>query len=237
MCTTLEKSIALCAMHYNCSLVIIAGCYYQNNKMNANIVFRKLFVGLSFSFAIILLTPLGIDNVYSQSIPLTNNRTTAQQHAEHIIDNLVISEHIPITGQLASGDYILLMDFTPFVTSIEGHSHIALKVPCNEDGKSKVAIVAGIAPNLNTLDIGNAINNGTLDGNSLDLSDEGNTCLYHTELPNNISDIALVNTSNQTLNFNEGGYPSITVSAHGTAIQHMAASTMTMTNQTSATPS
>ena len=56
-------------------------------------------------------------------------------------------------------------------------------------------------------------------------------------LPNNISDIALVNTSNQTLNFNEGGYPSITVSAHGTAIQHMAASTMTMTNQTSATPS
>ena len=190
--------------------------------MNANIVFRKLFVGLSFSFAIILLTPLGIDNVYSQSIPLTNNRTTAQQHAEHIIDNLVISEHIPITGQLASGDYILLMDFTPFVTSIEGHSHIALKVPCNEDGTPKVAVVTGIAPNLNTLNMGNAINNGTLDGNSLDLSDEGNSCLYHAELPNNISDIALVNTSNQTLNFDEGGYYSVTVSAHGTAIQHMA---------------
>jgi hypothetical protein len=45
------------------------------------------------------------------------------------------------------------------------------------------------------------------------------------------------------LNFNEGGYPSVTVSAHGTAIQHMAAPTMpttpntstTMTNQTSET--
>jgi hypothetical protein len=86
--------------------------------------------------------------------------------------------------------------------------------------------VAGIAPNLNTLNIGNAINNGTLDGDSLDLSDEGNSCLYHAELPNNISGIALVNTSNQTLNFNEGGYPSITVSAHGTAIQHIAAPTM-----------
>jgi hypothetical protein len=181
----------------------------------------------------IVLLVIPVNMSYSQLITTTNNATSPEQHAQHILDNLVISEHIPLTGQLASGDYILLMDFTPFVTSIEGHSHIALKVPCNEDGTSKVAVVAGIAPNLNTLNIGNAINNGTLDGNSLDLSDEGNSCLYHAELPNNISDIALVNTSNQTLNFNEGGYPSVTVSAHGTAIQHMAApTTMTMTNQT-----
>jgi hypothetical protein len=96
-------------------------------------------------------------------------------------------------------------------------------------------MVTGIAPNLNTLDIGNAINNGTLDGDSLDLSAEGNSCLYHADLPNNISDIALVNSSNQTLNFNEGGYSSVTVSAHGTAIQHLAGPTMTMANQTSAT--
>jgi hypothetical protein len=172
-----------------------------------------------------------MDGAYSQPMSTTMNNTIAQQHAKHIIDNLVISEHIPLTGQLASGDYILLMDFTPFVTSVEGHSHIALKVPCNEDGTPKVTVVAGIAPNLKTLNIGNAINNGTLDEKSLDLSAEGNSCLYHTELPNNISDIALVNTSNQTLNFNEGGYYSVTVSVHGTAIQHMAAPT-TM-NQTS----
>ena len=95
--------------------------------------------------------------------------------------------------------------------------------------------MTGIVPNLNTLNIENAINNGTLDGDSLDLSDEGNSCLYHAELPNNISDIALVNTSNQTLNFNEGGYSSVTVSVHGTAIQHLAGPTMTMMNQTSAT--
>jgi hypothetical protein len=205
--------------------------------MNPSKIFRELLVGLTVSSAIILLTLSGMDSTYTQtmSISTTSNSSnnTAQQHAEHILDNLVISEHIPLIGQLASGDYILLMDFTPFVTSIEGHSHIALKVPCNEDGTSKVTVVAGIAPNLNTLNIGNAINNGTLDGDSLDLSDEGNSCLYHAELPNNISDIALVNTSNQTLNFNEGGYPSITVSAHGTAIQHIAAPTMM--NQTSTT--
>jgi hypothetical protein len=186
------------------------------------------------SIMVLLVLP-GMSMSFGQLISTRNNATSPEQHAEHILDNLVISEHIPLTGQLASGDYILLMDFTPFVTSIEGHSHIALKVPCNEDGTSKVTVVTGIAPNLNTLNIGNPINNGTLDGNSLDLSDEGNSCLYHAELPVNISDIALVNTSNQTLNFNEGGYPSVTVSAHGTAIQHMAAPTMTMTNQTSAT--
>jgi hypothetical protein len=185
---------------------------------------------------IVLLVLPGIDISHSQPMSTQNNATSPERHAEHTLDNLVISEHIPLTGQLASGDYILLMDFTPFVTSIEGHSHIALKVPCNEDGTSKVTIVTGIAPNLNTLNIGNAINNGTLNGDSLDLSDEGNSCLYHAELPNNISDIALVNTSNQTLNFDEGGYPSVTVSAHGTAIQHMAGPTTmtTMTNQTPA---
>ena len=41
--------------------------------------------------------------------------------------------------------------------------------------------------------------------------------LYHAELPNSVSDIALVNTSNQTLNSNEDRYSSVTVSAHGTA--------------------
>ena len=90
---------------------------------------------------IVLLVLPGISMSYSQPISTQNNATSLEQHAEHILDNLVSSEHIPLTGQLASGDYILLMDFTPFVTSIEGHSHIALKVPCNEDGTPKVTIV------------------------------------------------------------------------------------------------
>src|SRR5215217_1131488 len=207
--------------------------------MNPSKIFKELSVGLTIFSAIILLTLPRMDDAYTQTMSMSttsnSSNNTAQQHAKHIIDNLVISEYIPLTSQLASGDYILLMDFTPFVTSIEGHSHIALKVPCNEDGTPEVTIVTGIVPNLNTLNIGKSINNGTLDGDSLDLSDEGNSCLYHAELPNNISDIALINTSNQTLNFDEGGYQSVTVSAHGTAIQHMGGpTTMTITNQTSA---
>jgi hypothetical protein len=182
---------------------------------------------------VIVLLISGVNSAFSQSTSTTmdkNNNSssdtaataTAQLHANHTFDNLIISEHIPLTGELSSGDYILLMDFTPFVTSVEEHSHIALKVPCNEDASPKVSIVTGITPNLKTLDIGSSMNNGTIDGNNIDLSLEGSSCLYHAELPNNISDIMLVNTSNQTLNFNEGRYNSVTVSAHGTAIQHMA---------------
>lgn len=196
---------------------------------------------ISTMIAIMLVGHYGIINTYSQSsitaASMTMNNTTApqqQRHAAHTFDNLTISEHIPLTGQLISGDYILLMDLTPFSTSIEGHSHIAVKIPCNEDGSPKATIVTGVAPNFKSLDIGNAIKNDTLDGKNLDLSAEGRSCLYHAELPNGTTDIALVNTSNQTLNFSEGGYPSVTVSAHGIAIQHMAAPIMT--NQTSTAP-
>jgi hypothetical protein len=96
-----------------------------------------------------------------------------------------------------------------------------MKIPCDEDGSPKVIVVTGVAPNFKTLDIGNVINNGTLDGQNLDLSAEGKSCLYHAELPRGITDIALVNTSNATLSFNEGSIYSVTVSIHGTAIQHI----------------
>jgi hypothetical protein len=183
-----------------------------------------LFFSLTLvAVIILLLSNPGINNVFSQPISSMDNTMPTQLHANHTFDNLIVSEHIPLIGQLSPGDYILLMDFTPFVTSVEGHSHIELKVPCNEDASSKVSIMTGIAPNLETLNIGSAISNGTVDGNNFDLSVEGKSCLYNAELPNNVSDIVLANKSNQTLNFNEDGYYSVTVSAHGTAIQHMAA--------------
>lgn len=152
----------------------------------------------------------------------TSNQTSSSSENEEELggENLFVSQHIPLTGSLMSGDYILLMDFTPFKISPEGHSHIALKVPCNESGGPEVTIVTGVAPDLTTLDIGPAINNGTLDGNSLDLSNEGTSCLYHTEIPANITDIALVNTSGGTLNFGQQGGYSVTISAHATVAEH-----------------
>jgi hypothetical protein len=175
--------------------------------------------------AVATFTGISYDSIYGQSVSPTNS--TIQQHAKHIFDNLITSQHIPLTGNLLNGDYILLMDLTPFATSVEGHSHIAMKIPCGKDGIPKATLIAGIAPDMKSLDVGKAINNGTLNGKSLDLSDEGNSCLYHTDLPNGITDIALVNTSNDTLNFDRGGY-SVTVSVHGSAIQHLGNVTMSM---------
>ncbi len=154
----------------------------------------------------------------------TSNQTTSSssedEEQQHEGENLFVSQHIPLTGSLMSGDYILLMDFTPFKISPEGHSHIALKAPCNESGGPEVTIVTGVAPNLTTLNMGPAINNGTLDGKSLDLSNEGTSCLYHTEIPANITDIALVNTSGGTLDFDQQGGYSVTVSAHAIVAEH-----------------
>ena len=81
----------------------------------------------SFLFILILSTILTYTtlsdsiNVYSQPATMSTmgNATMEQQeHAEHILDNLIISEHIPLKGQLEKGDYVLLMDITPFDTSI-----------------------------------------------------------------------------------------------------------------------
>lgn len=185
--------------------------------------FKHSIMNLIYLSSILVMFAIifSVANLSSQKFAAAANNVTMQQHAKHITDNLIVSQHIPLTGSLLSGDYILLMDFTPFATSVEGHSHIAAKIPCNKDGSPKATIVAGIAPHLKTLNIGHAINNGTLNGKSLDLSNEGNSCLYHTELATGITDIALVNTSNETLNFNRGGY-SVTITVHGSAIQHLA---------------
>ena len=59
MCTTLEKNIALCAMQlqfdYYCWILLL-----KYAKLNASVIFRKLIVGLTTSFAIILLTSPGM---------------------------------------------------------------------------------------------------------------------------------------------------------------------------------
>jgi hypothetical protein len=40
-----------------------------------------------------------------QSMSATNNATAAGQHVDHTLDNLIISEHIHLAGQLARRDF------------------------------------------------------------------------------------------------------------------------------------
>lgn len=104
--------------------------------------------------------------------------------------------------------------------SVNSHNRIALKIPCTEEGVSEITIFTGVAPNPKSLELRERINNGTLDGKSFDLSDEGKSCLYHANLPNGVTDIGLINTSDNTIDFDTGSY-SVAVSIHGTVAQHL----------------
>jgi hypothetical protein len=150
------------------------------------------------------------NNAYGQATT-TTNQTQATEEKYEGEESMHILEHIPLTGQLDNGDYLHLIDFTPFNTTAGGH--VAIKVPCYNDGKPMVTMMSGVAPNFTTLNVGNPIYNGTLDGRNIDLSIGGTSCLYHGEIPNGITDIALANTSNQTLSFDRGGY-SVVITAH-----------------------
>jgi len=177
-------------------------------------------MSLTVSFLFLgFLNSASAQNITNQ---MTMNNTTLPSHEKHVLDKLIVAQNVPLRGQLTAGDYILLMDLTPFATSVEGHNHIASKIPCTKEALPEVTIFVGVAPNLTSLDLGKSINNGTLNGKMLDLSDEGKSCLYHADLPNGVTDIGLINTSNRTIDFDTGGY-SVTFSIHGTAAQHLAA--------------
>lgn len=179
-----------------------------------------LIMSLAVSFLLLgLSNSASAQNMTNQ---MTMSNTSVPSHEKHVLDKLIVAESIPLSGLLTEGDYILLMDLTPFATSVEGHNHIASKIPCTKEALPEVTIFAGVAPDLKSLDLGKAINDGTLNGKNLDLSDEGKSCLYHSDLPNGVTDIGLINTSNRTIDFDTGGY-SVTFSIHGTAAQHLAA--------------
>lgn len=186
---------------------------------------KRIGTALLIMSSIFSLHLFGLSNSASaqnMTNQMSMNNTTVPSHEKHVLDKLIVAQNVPLSGQLTAGDYILLMDLTPFATSVEGHNHIASKIPCTTEALPEVTIFAGVAPNLKSLDFGKAINNGTLNGKNLDLSDEGKSCLYHTDLPNGVTDIGLINTSNRTIDFDTGGY-SVTLSIHGTAAQHLAA--------------
>jgi hypothetical protein len=160
--------------------------------------------------------PTGSNNAYGQSsaaVAASHTTANTQAPAEH--ESLMVSTHIPLTGQLSKGDYIHLMDFTPFKVNTEGHSHIAMKVPCDSNGNPKVTIIAGVAPDFKTVKMEGAgpIMTGTLDGKSIPLSIKGVSCLYHGDIPASTTDIALANTSGNVLSFTNGGY-GVTITAH-----------------------
>jgi hypothetical protein len=128
-------------------------------------------------------------------------------------EELLSTSTLPLENlSLASGDFIILADVTPI--PIEA-AHVSMNVPCriadnNFTPSSDIKVIAGVAPDLKPT---------TLEYIAELSRPEINKCTYHVELPQvaeqQITDIAIMNTGNQTIEFSSGNFATISISTGG----------------------
>ena len=167
---------------------------------------RKL---LSIFLVMAAITAGTIVYVFATPSTTTSSSAAAQDETnadlgEEIGRHLIDTETISLSGVLHKDDFKLLMDTTPYESE---HAHVALKVPCGHDGEQRLTLVAGVAPDVSPV--------------SLDfvapLSDPPNSCVYHGDIGMGVTDIALLNTSKDSVVFGvDAGY-SATITFHGEA--------------------
>jgi hypothetical protein len=142
-------------------------------------------------------------------------------------EELLTTSTVPLENlSLAPGDFITLADSTP--VPIES-AHISMNVPCQTvaaaEGSnnittsttnatlgpsSDIKIMAGVAPDLEA----------AIPEYIAELSRPGiGKCTYHVQIPEvpdqPITDIAIMNTGNQTVNFSSGNFATISTSTGG----------------------
>ena len=146
-------------------------------------------------------------------------------------EELLTTSTVPLENlSLAPGDFIVLADSTP--VPIES-AHVSMNVPCQlattaAEGNnnitasttnatlvpsSDIKIMAGVAPDLKP-----AIPEYIAGLSRPEIS----KCTYHVQLPQladqQITDIAIVNTGNQTVKFSSGNFATISTSTGGLLI-------------------
>lgn len=136
------------------------------------------------------------------------SQTATADHAE-----ILSIDTVPLEGlSLDAGEFLLLADTTPAL--IES-GHVAMNVPCTPDDddtpQTDIAVVAGVAPDVSPLDSEYVA----------DLSNpDNNKCTFHVSFPEDdedITDVAIINTSNETVEFESGNFATVsltTVQAH-----------------------
>ena len=122
-------------------------------------------------------------------------------------DQIPSSVTIPLEGlTLTAGQYIELTDTTPVLVT---DSHVTINVPCdngnNNDPESDIAVVAGVAPDLEAVEL-EFIE---------ELSDPEHNCLYHADVPENeddeVTDIVILNPGDETVKFRSGNFATISI--------------------------
>ncbi len=137
---------------------------------------------------------------------------------------LLTTSTVPLENlSLAPGDFIILADSTPVPIA---SAHVSMNVPCH-------AAAAQSSDNITTTSFTNATLEPSTDikimaGVAPDLvpatpeyiaglsRPENGKCMYHVQLPEavdqQVTDIAIVNTGNQTVNFSSGNFATISTS-------------------------
>ena len=115
---------------------------------------------------------------------------------------------IPLEGlTLKAGQYLELADTTPVLVT---DSHVTINVPCdngnnNNDPESDIAVVAGVAPDLEPVELEYIS----------ELSDPEDNCLYHADVPENeddeVTDIVILNPGDETVKFGSGNYATVSI--------------------------
>jgi hypothetical protein len=109
---------------------------------------------------------------------------------------------IPLEGlSLNEQQFLLLSDTTPVRVDA---AHLAINVPCTEEGDTDIIAVAGVAPDVQTVELELVP----------ELSSPPTNCLYHGDIPNNsdeVTDIAIANAGEANIQFGSGNFATLAI--------------------------
>jgi hypothetical protein len=108
---------------------------------------------------------------------------------------------IPLEGlSLNEQQFLLLSDTTPVRVDA---AHLAINVPCTEEFDTDIIAVAGVAPDVQTVELELVP----------ELSSPPTNCLYHGDIPNNsdeVTDIAIANAG-ADIQFGSGNFATLAI--------------------------
>ena len=165
---------------------------------------HSITLGVGLTLAILTIT-IAIYN--NNPIPFAKGQEAAQKsQGQDSVTVLLDGKTIP------SKSFIHLYDSTPSIVSV---GHVAAHLPCNSGGDTSVKVVAGIAPDVSPLNLTRVDK----------LSVLGTVCMYHADIPQqegtDITDIALLNPTEQSITLPDTTTVVIHVSEFGAGAEHM----------------
>jgi hypothetical protein len=160
-------------------------------------IMKKSLTNKAFFAAILIAGIFAISQISSNAALADGNN-----------DQIPSSVTIPLEGlTLKAGQFIELTDTTPVLVTA---AHATINVPCdngnnNNDPESDIAVVAGVAPDLEPVELEYIS----------ELSDPEDNCLYHADIPENeddeVTDIAIINPGDETVKFGSGNFATISI--------------------------